>query len=206
MTAYDDLYGDLKRHVDNLELILLDTISINDTPSSTEEIEREKVFISAYCLLVHAGIEEFVEQIATKLLEETVQKWNSQQKANKITALLLGEKRDQLTSKKREKLLSDDYLTGLLNQAKKAVQQDISSNNGIKLVDLYRLFGPLGIEIDDLRLSPSLDDLAKLRGAMAHTVRTATNLRPPSDYKALVTDCLQLCDNIRDQANRLSEL
>jgi hypothetical protein len=208
MTPYDDLYRDLRRYVRKVYLILLYPVAIRLKTKPTMRVERYEVFIRAYCLLVHAGIEEFVEEIAIKLLEETVQKWNGQQQANKITVLLLGEKRDQLTSKKREKILSDKHLTGLLSQARIAVEKDIRKNHGIKLENLYELFGPLGIEIDDSNPDwmSSLTNLANLRGEMAHKARIMTNLRPPNDYKEWVMNCLKLCDNIRDQANKLSAL
>src|SRR5215467_5820992 len=74
MSDFDDLYTNLQNHVAALEAKFLAGLLATPTVMPDED------FVKAYCILCHAAIEEFFEEVASKVMNKCLDDWTTSRK------------------------------------------------------------------------------------------------------------------------------
>lgn len=118
--------------------------------------------LRGFVLLCHAEIEDYLESIASLLLDNAYKLWLRKRLANfTLTSFLLRFKKE-----------FDHTLTidNEIYQLKKLYLEEISRNHGIKQDNIRKMFKPLGYKINDFSsaLIAELDSLGASRGEIAH--------------------------------------
>ncbi|MEG0900187.1 MAG: HEPN domain-containing protein [Oscillospiraceae bacterium] len=123
---------------------------------------QQEDLIRAFVLLCHAEIENYIEDLATELLENGKERWDTQKTANYNIASLF------IESEKIEKNLDTNQKSLQLFSQFRSV---IKNNHGIKLHNIKKLFTPLGYALDDFDnlFITELSTFGELRGETAHT-------------------------------------
>ncbi|MGG1348645.1 HEPN domain-containing protein [Bacillus subtilis] len=200
MSEFLELYEELKGHMESIYNKFLK--KHNSNPLSTPEEYSEDV--KAYCILAHAYLEEYVEEITAQVRDKSIELWFS--KEQKITRPLLtllsysNQRLDLLAEK--EKTPYQTIFTRLktaLESAKVQLSTEIHNNHGASEPYLRKLLGPVSIDISqEPKLMDSLSKLAKARGSYAH--KNAKKTLSPEDAKKCVEDCLELSQDIERKA------
>ena len=129
--------------------------------------------VKAYCVLCHAALEEYFEDIAREVMNQYLEEWANSGK------------------------YTDTLVTFVSHYGKKFLA-DVDKNHGISLKYLKRLLEPIAIEItDDIKLN-SLSTLARERGKYAH--KRGKRVLAPESAKDCVDDCLELCEEVKVKA------
>jgi hypothetical protein len=135
---------------------------INDKINKTELDAEEEDYVRAFCVLSHAEIENFLEDLATKLLNYSNKIWNEQKIVNITTVALCAQyefiDKHETTETKLGKIFRD-------------FRSEIVNNHGIKEKNIFNMFVPLGIErtLIDSAFLATMDSFGEHRGKMAHT-------------------------------------
>jgi hypothetical protein len=158
--------------------------------------------VRAYCMLSHAALEQYIEDVCLQLLIDAVDGWIETRAAtNTLLALLAFAPEIQLDLNEahREQTLFE-YIRHATNRRKRSFSQFLAQNNGVSSKYLRQMLLPVGLNVpDNARWLGSLNQLAKQRGEQAHRghVRTVPS---PDDALEWVTDCLEMCTHIRNKA------
>lgn len=135
--------------------------------------EREEDLIRAMVVLCHAEFEDYLEQLANRLIEEGKQKWLSEGVANKNIASLFmnSEKMKPSTPEQPMTIMtfSIKTITDFSNQVN-------NENHGIKAKNIESIYVPLGYDIDefDQDFLNELDAFGSERGKIVHTSYSKT--------------------------------
>ncbi len=204
MTAVDNLYQALTTHVAELENTLLKGALGNPLAVPDDY----KYHVRAYCVLCHAALEEYFEEVAMMVMTHSIDAWLNRRVFNDCLLSLIShyhvkiEEADGKTLRRAFDLLRDS-----LNEVKGKFSTYIRvENHGADLKYLQKLMEPVGVDItSNVQLLGSLQSLASERGEFAHramnTARVST-IQAPEDARSLVEDCLTLCEDIKNKANR----
>ena len=201
----------MRSHIDNLELYLL-TISekfIDSHKDPLEPPDKYKLDVRSFCVLAHAAFEEFLEQLSLYLLNEIETNFVNNLRISYSSLCLLHFKGtdkdpDDDTWTDDDKLY--DRLRIQLNEIKSNYSNYIIENNhGINLKYLKKLLIPLGIDLpSNVRDITALQNLAKYRGAYAHTSFRKDFVVSPEDAWNCVNDVYTMCISLARKAMRVS--
>lgn len=152
----DEKYELLKRRIEALKINFNIEVNDNNITPQQEDLVR------AFRLLCHAEIEDYIEGLATKLLEDGVQNWNENRVANYNIASLF------ISSEKIDKNFD---ITQKAHQLFSKFREKIKSNNGIKEENIKKIFAPLGYSINDFDnlFISDISSFGTSRGQVAHT-------------------------------------
>lgn len=200
---------DIQRHYDELEKYVtlirtkyLDPFIPAHPTAKPSDYEFE---VKSFCILSHAALEEYFENVAITIMHKSIEAFYSQTLTYPLLAML-SYSNQRLSIDGNEdhaELKSFDNIRNLLEEFKQQFSIEINNNNGISPKYLRKIFTPIYINIiDDPNIKNSLKQLAKERGSYSHKRKNPT-IPPPEDVRAYVDDCLSLCRNIKDQAYAL---
>lgn len=159
--------------------------------------------VRAYCLLVHASFEEYFENIALTILDNSIDNYLKSKTINDCLLSLIHFKCNQGKVNETIPLKTFDYMRDRFADAKTSLSKEITMlNHGISLEHLNKLFYPLAIDIDDdPRLTYSLGRLWKERGAYAHKgTNTIQKILSPKEAIEIVEDVTKLASILNNSA------
>ena len=159
-------YNDLKYRVSQLENHLLPAI---DPTLSYSDKDRD--LTRAFCLLCHAELEAYLEDITKEVVDRAITKWTSNKTIISPIIFHLAFNYKQEAGKAKESPYQ------MVIKSHKALIDGIKKNNGIKEHNLSGFFKPIGYEIDPT-LQSTLNTYGKNRGDIAHT---SFNTQQPLD-------------------------
>lgn len=209
MSKIDTLYSQLKSYMDDLKITFIDKY-LNNPLANNYELDTR-----AYCVLAHAALEEYFEQVAVSVINECITKWQYNGKisdsliAISIHFLLIEENRKKAENAIKKDPLTvqdiDDFLKAILKLGKDwFIKYAKDDNHGAGVKYLKKLLEPLGINIsnDPIQIS-SLELLVTRRGDVAHTFSKKITVNyHPKNFLITISDCLDLCEEIRVIANQ----
>ncbi|WP_259070387.1 HEPN domain-containing protein [Mucilaginibacter sp. X4EP1] len=132
--------------------------------------ERDTDLIRSYCLLCHAEIEAYLEDIALEVVDRAMTTWNNNQSI--ITPIIF---HLAFSYKKFEMPFS------MVHQGYQQLKRTIEKNHGIKEDNLNSFFRPIGVNIDTT-LTNTLTSFGRTRGEIAHSAfHTQSQLDPLSE-------------------------
>ena len=160
-------YTQLQVRATQLELHLLPTID----PTGTYSV-KDNDLTRGYCLLSHAEIEAYLEDITLETVTRSFSRWD----LNKAElSPIMFHLAYSYKNEKKEPPYSMVFLAYL--QLKKVIEK----NHGIKEDNLNNFFKPIGFQMDET-LKTTLNDFGKTRGEIAHTsFQTQNPLDPLSE-------------------------
>jgi hypothetical protein len=205
MTVIDALYNQLDTYITQLEATFIAQHLVNPL-ALPDDYELP---VRAYCLLSHAAFEEYFEEVAISILNNNHNAWLTKGTFSQCLITLsihygvskadIG--KDVPNNIRRSASLLKDTLNNARAWFTNYARQQ---NNGTSMKYLKRLLEPIGIDITNnpTHLS-ALQNLANQRGEFAHVGFTRiTNITSPQDAQIYVQDCLALCAEVRDDANK----
>lgn len=201
----------MKAQIDQLELYLLELEEKYIAPhlDPLQSPEDYQLDVKSFCVLSHAAFEEFLESLTLNVLNEVEKNFTNNLRISYSTLCLLHFKGtdkdvDDDNWKDDDKLY--DRLRKQLCEIKSSFSNFIMENNhGIKLKYLKRLLVPLGLDLPtDMKEITSLDNLAKYRGAYAHTSHRKSLLVSPEDAWECVSDVNDMCIKLAKKALGIS--
>lgn len=209
MSEFDDLYHELNAEISNIEDRFLKRYFPVDPAHTPEVFEYD---VKSYCILSHASFEEFLEMVSEKILSKVQSEFLSKKISLASAALLLtyADKWRQ-DSDENHNLSCFDIVRSAIDDCKRKHSDTLRDNHGFAPKYMLKVLNPVGINApsDELKLS-SVHKLASARGSFAHAkaknaiygeYKKATTSLSPEDAKKIVSDCLQICDGIRNSAN-----
>jgi hypothetical protein len=144
----------LKSRIEQLEVHLLPSIDPTGTYS-----EKDNDLVRGFCLLSHAEIEAYLEDITIENVTRAYIKWDNNK--TDISPIIF-HLAYSLRSEKKEPPYSMVVLSYL--QLKKTIEK----NHGIKEDNINNFFRPIGFQMDET-LKTTLNEFGKARGEIAHT-------------------------------------
>lgn len=199
-TDIDVRFGELSGYIEELAEKFVNRFLPADPATPPDAYALD---VRAYCLLAHAAFEEFIEAVASEVLERVVNDWLLHRTVSDVLLTLLcwhGSALKIDTNEGSAETKNFDYLRPLIDDAKAALSYEIHNNHGISIIYLRNLLTPLAIDIkEDVGLLNSLKQLAEGRGLYAHRGKVKSVLAP-EDAKNYVDDCLALCDDLKAKA------
>ena len=173
MNEFEKLLIRLKEHLQKLEKTFIHQFIKDPTARPGARPDEYESHVKAYCVLCHAALEEYFEDIAREVMKQYKEEWVT---SGKLT----------------------DTLVTFVSYYEAVFLTTVKKNNGISLKHLKRLLVPIAIEImDDIKLS-SISTLARERGKYAHNNRRGG--LAPEYAKDCVADCLEFCEGIKVKA------
>jgi hypothetical protein len=147
---------------------------------------EEQDLIKGYCLLVHAEIEAYIEDILLQETNNAVTAWRADMEA--ITPLIFNL---SLSAEKK------DLPATMVHSAFSKLRNSVTKNHGIKENNLTPLFRTIGFTID-ASLQTLLNSFGSNRGAIAHSsFHTVVLLDPVTEKNSvhLILQELRTFDN-----------
>ena len=195
MNEFERLLNELKDHIDDLEKTFIRRF-IEDRITEPDEYEHH---VKAYCVLCHAAFEEYFESVARGVMLRCLEEWCHSRKYTDTLVTLVSYYKQELVINRNEPKVFD-CLKGVFGKVKKRFLADVDNNHRISLKYLRRLLIPVAIDIkEDTNLKNSLNRLARERGEYAHR-RLIRHILAPEDARRYVKDCLELCEDVKAQA------
>ncbi|MDX2305177.1 MAG: HEPN domain-containing protein [Microscillaceae bacterium] len=211
--SFDGVFNILKNYLDNLYAFFSGRYTPNVRPDDSYYND-----LKAYTLLSHAAIEDFFEDIAKRVLVESIKQWINENKLNdtilssikfiqskQLNEVLISLLRFKIENKKKEKGNFYVQFKSLLDEIENGYKKKLDDNNGIRPEKLEKLFEAVGLDIsDDPRLRTSLVLLADARGDFAHKKKPDNSILKYAnfeDMKNRVDDVLEICRKVIDQIN-----
>lgn len=163
--------------------------------------------IRAYCVLFHAEIEAYVEDIAKDGIEYSKALLRDKNVANGVLFSLVAGMHDVFGD---QIISGDDRLSASRSLKPKSKlewvdlcgkqgHQIIASNHGIKEENIVRMFRPLGVDLgalDALWLA-EMTQMGAARGNIAHDTLKIQSVPNLSDLKARVDLIMKGCEDLR---------
>lgn len=172
--ATSSRYTELTNRISQIEAHLL------PPEKTTGYTDQDQDLIRAYCLLCHAEIEAYFEDIVISAADEAIATWTKDKTV--VTPIIF---HLAYTLKMSPEKGKDFPPYQMVHLAYVNLKKLVDSNNGIKENNIQPLFKPLGYELEPI-LQTSLNDLGKKRGQIAHTsFKTHTVLDPKTEKKNL---------------------
>jgi hypothetical protein len=217
---------ELAKYFDELRSKYLDHhIKAQETADSgagqAPSAESYDLDVRAYCVFVHAAIEQFFEELADYVLASILVQWRSGLPMSRasivsLISLIAHDGISKLPIEDDEKLNQVKplhYISDLIINAESKLKRKFQDNHGASLKYLRALFSPLGMSIDpNPNAESGLSRLASSRGAFAHR-RTMPRAgyyvyKPisPSDALVAATDCLLFCKELSTQVPKSAEI
>jgi hypothetical protein len=200
MSDYDQLYADLRRHINSLQNKFLDPFLPADPSIKPDDYEP---FVKAYCILCHAALEDFFESVSLKVMTQSLDKWLFEKRCTDTLLTLICNYGLKFTIDDNEANLERktiDYLRPIMDEAKVRFSRDIFDNHGASVKYLRKLMVPIAIDIKNDVILGSLKKIAQERGEYAHR-QVIKKVLSPEDAKNYMKDCLAICDDIKSKAN-----
>ena len=170
MNEFEKLLIELKEYIQKLEVTFIHQF-IDDPTARPDEYEFH---VKAYCVLCHAALEQYFEDIAREIMNQYLKEWTNPHKYT-------------------------DTLVTFVSYYGAEFKDNVDKNNRISPRHLRRLLIPVAIEIpDDPNLTNSLNKLVHARGDYAHT--RLRRVPAPEDVRSYVQDWLELCEDVKVQA------
>jgi len=148
-------YQQLVTRIVELETNLLPAINMSGN-YSTKEIDLTR----AYCLLSHAEIEAYLEDILLEVVRAIFIFWKEDN--SKIPEIIFN-----LACSAKIKMDKKELPTSLVHIGMKSYEEIISKNHGIKEHNIDNIFTPIGYSIDKT-LVTVLHNFGDTRGDIAH--------------------------------------
>lgn len=171
-------FNSLKSRVSQLEIHLLPTI---DPTLSYSDKDRD--LTRAFCLLCHAELEAYLEDITKEIIDRAYTKWNLDKTIISPIIFHLAYNYKQESGKPKDSPYS------MVCKSYIALQDTIKKNNGIKDNNLICFFKPIGYEIDPT-LQSTLNNYGKTRGDIAHTSFSTQQPLDPATEKSNINQIL----------------
>lgn len=200
MVKPDVAYNHLQTTIQALETTFVSPALAVRTLSAMSK--PEILHLSAYVVLSHAAFEEYFEALASWGLETAVSDWIAGNARAAATTLILHAGKVSAVDEDTPDSRSYDRVRIELDRLKTRFSGFITrENHGISVKYLKRLFYPLGVDIPaNVRWMSSLETLAGLRGAAAHTsTRGAKKQLDPAATTKIVSDCLELALELKQR-------
>ena len=187
-------YSALKRNVDALKGQFLNFGKRTDVEYTRYELTQCRAFV-AFC---HAEVENYLEEIASKIVSKAEKYWKENDRVtNAIAAMLVYRLPkevsvpDDPTDQNKSKTVDTIISQAISNQ-----KQVIQRNNGIKSQNLSDLFIPIGMRTEQFEgpLVIQLENLGERRGDQVHknSQVSLSNLRDPfielTDIETLISE------------------
>lgn len=198
----DAQYVELESYLSEVEKVFVQPFLPVD-PAVGPEVY--KFHVTAYCVLAHAAFEEYVEDVALRVVSESIKNYvnSSGNKINKslVALTLFFEKKVTIDEDEDiNEVRFFDRFRNMLSEIKTSYSNDIYKNHGVSIKYLRKMLVPIAIDIkDDAILKNSLKQLANARGTYAHK-KISEKFLAPEDAVNYVKDCLALSQDIRDKA------
>ena len=147
--------------------------------------------VRAYKVLVHAEIEYYFEETALIIASKAYKRWQTNKKASLpllSLAVYYGGQYPQVPDT-RTGNHSEEDLTFRIDKAYEEYNHLIRANNhGIRSKNIFSMFLPLGIELDDIdeNMLIALDNFGRDRGSIAHSTRASTLTTPDDALNTVV--------------------
>ena len=140
---------------------------------------QEQDLIRSYCLLTHAEIESYIEDIVLDISTRAMNRWNTNK--DNITPIIF-----HLTFNCKTKAVP----YSMTNISFQELQKTIGSNHGIKESNITNLLNPIGFEMDRTLLN-TLTTFGESRGRIAHSSFRTQQLLDPSTEKPLLVQFIR---------------
>lgn len=183
-------YNILLARVGQLESHLLPTIDPTLSYS-----DKDKDLTRAFCLLCHAELEAYLEDITKEVVDRAFTKWNLHKTIISPIIFHLAYNYKQEAGKAKEPPF------GMVFKSHQSLLDTIKKNNGIKENNLLGFFRPIGYEIDPT-LQSTLNDYGKTRGDIAHQ---SFNTQQPLDPTTEKNNIHQILTELAVFDNELNE-
>jgi hypothetical protein len=186
-------YRELTRRLDRLASSLL----FPDKPfGDYSESDTDK--IHGYVVLAHAEIEDYLECLAIFVADQSRRKSTPTNCHSVISRLIFfraAQGKDEIEES------TTDSIAGAFSFFEKFIEK----NNGIKRLNVFRMFMPLGVTHSDCDpiLMTNLDQFGILRGAIAHTAARLKQGSSPSAEKSRVANILTNLSHFDETVRRL---
>tara|TARA_R110002072_G_scaffold141463_1_gene286749 strand:+ start:1161 stop:1790 length:630 start_codon:yes stop_codon:yes gene_type:complete len=193
MKSPTEEYQSLKSSLKNTRKIL------SRVPMHSCDTDPHHLKVRSYIFLTHAAFEQYLEDLAAKMLDTSVELFNKHQKINTcIFSVVVFETIAQFNVDDSRKRIRSDVVKNLskfVNLANRNHRSVIDSNNGIKKKDQQKLLLPLGLDPEevDLQTSAHLDAFGVKRGAVAHKAKIVTN----DTKSSVLADTKNICDGLK---------
>ena len=171
-------YNDLKSRVSQLESHLLPVIDPTLSYS-----DRDRDLTRAFCLLCHAELEAYLEDITKEVVNRAFTRWTADQTIISPIIFHLAFNYKQEVGKTKEPPYQ------MVGKTYSALIDGIKKNHGIKEHNLLGFFKPIGYEIDPT-LQSTLNDYGKNRGDIAHTSFSTQQPLDPATEKNNIAQIL----------------
>jgi len=164
-------YVKLKANLKNLKSLL------KGVPETQNSSTVHHLKVQSYIVLSHAAFEEYIENVAKIILDESVLNYNKNRLMNIcIMSLVAAEAVAQVDPSISRRSINEKVVRNLskfINFAHKNHQNNISANLGIKLRDQKNLLIPVGLDPEnvDSITAVTLDAFGTKRGGVAHQLK-----------------------------------
>ncbi len=162
-----EAFDELIEYINGLEGKFISSYIPVDPEVGPEEYEHS---VKAFCLLSHAAIEEFIEEVALKVMKKSIDDWRDHKRiVNSLLTIISYYGIRLKIDESEDETKVFDYLRKILEDANGKFSNDVEKNHGISLNNLRNLLIPVGIDIkEDIKLKNSLSRLSSERGVYAH--------------------------------------
>jgi hypothetical protein len=150
-------YSDLTQRVQQLETHLLPVVD-----PSLSYSDKDRDLVRAFCLLCHAEIEAYLEDIVWETTTKAFNIWYANKAVVSTIIFHLAHSHRHESGKPKDQPYS------MIVKSYKSLETTIKKNHGIKEDNLNNILNPIGFEIDSI-LKTTLNDFGKTRGQIAHT-------------------------------------
>ena len=166
---------------------------------------RQILDIRAFCVLAHAAFENFAEELALALMQESVSQFENHKKIS-FTLLTLIHFHSESISVDKISNRQYDYIRAISLDAKKSFSKLVVDNHGVNKKYLDNLFIPLGIDITtNALLLGSLKTLADNRGDSAHKNPNRTSIVPdPVNIGKIADDVVKIMEDLSKSVKRIN--
>jgi hypothetical protein len=201
MTDYSRLFYSLQAHVGALEAKFIGPHLplAAATPPDSYDLD-----VRAFCVLTHAGFEQFVEDVCVGLAHDASQVWLYNQSCSQPLMALLAFQRDRLPIEEDEAKPEISFFTHIRlasDDARAAFSTFLrTQNHGVSVKYLRHMLLSVGLDVpDNARWLGSLNKLAGQRGDLAHKSHVK-KMPSPEDAKTWVRDCMEMFAKVREDA------
>ena len=204
MNEFEKLLSDLKEHIEELEKTFIRGFILGrkKKPEQVADPDEYEHHVKAYCVLCHAVLEEYFEDVARAVMKRCIKEWMYLRKYTDTLVTLVsyyGQKLEIDHEGNTNETKVFNYLREIFDEVEDKFSKAIYRNNGISLENLRNLLIPVAIDItDDANLKNSLSQLVDERGTYAH--KGSKGALAPEYAKDYVDDCLELCEDVKAKA------
>ena len=153
---------------------------LSRVPDTSCDTNLQHLKVQSYLFLSHAAFEQYLEEIATITMRESVADYNKSDQINSCVMSLIAFETvaqfDDMTPRKKIRADVVKNLQNFVNIASRNHETTIKGNNGIKLKDQNALFLPVGLDPleVDIVTANGLDSFGGKRGSVAHKLKIQT--------------------------------